>query len=129
MASNKHWIETDETAQQRIDQARSLKDQAKTGGLKFEAYLTPDLAEWVLDMVEDGIFLDPCEAVFVYMDQAKDIEPHVDLKKEILRRRIQDGVDDAEAGQTYTADEVKQHFKEAMRRRTAPAVWEKISQG
>lgn len=129
MASNKHWIETDETAQQRIDQARSLKDQAKTGGLKFEAYLTPDLAEWVLDMVEDGIFLDPCEAVFVYMDQAKDIEPHVDLKKEILRRRIQDGVDDAKAGRTYTADEVKQHLEEARRRRTAPAVWEKISHG
>ncbi len=129
MTSNKHWIETDETAQQRIDQARSLRDQAKTGGLKFEAYLTPGLAEWVLDMVEDGIFLDPCEAVFVYMGQAKDIEPHDDLKEEILKRRIQQGVDDAEAGRTYTADEVKQHIEEVRRRRTDPAVWRKISHG
>lgn len=127
MTSNKHWLETNETAQQRIDQARSLKKQAKTGGLKFEAYLTPDLAEWVLDMVEDGVFVDPCEAIFVYMGQAKDIEPHVDLKQEILRRRIQDGVDDAEAGRTYTVDEVKQHLEEVRRRRTVPAVWEKIS--
>jgi hypothetical protein len=127
MTSNKHWIETDETAQQRIDQARRLKDQAKTGGLKFEAYLTPDLAGWVLDMVEEGIFVDPCEAIFVYMGQAKDIEPHDDLKEEILRRRIQEGIDDAEGGRTYTADEVKQHLEEVRRRRAAPAVWKKIS--
>lgn len=73
MASEKHWLETDKTAQQRVDQARSLKEQAKTGGLKFEAYLPSSLAEWVLDMVEDGVFLDPCEAIFVYMGQAKDI--------------------------------------------------------
>jgi hypothetical protein len=127
MTSNKHWIETDETAQQRIDQARSLKDQAKTGGLKFETYLTPDLAEWVLDMVEEGVFIDPCEAVFVYMGQAKDIEPHDDLKKELLRRRIQEGIDDAEDRRTYTADEVQQHLEEVRRRRTAPAIWKKIS--
>lgn len=127
MTSNKHWLETDETAQQRIHQARDLKEQAKTGGLKFEAYLPPNLAEWVLDMVEEGIFIDPCEAIFVYMGQAKDIEPHDDLKEEILRRRIQQGIDDAEAGRTYTADEVKQHLEEARRRRTAPAIWKKIS--
>ena len=127
MTSNKHWIETDDTAQQRIDQARSLKDQAKTGGLKFETYLTPDLAEWVLDMVEEGVFIDPCEAVFVYMGQAKDIEPHDDLKKELLRRRIQEGIDDAEDRRTYTADEVQQHLEEVRRRRTAPAIWKKIS--
>ena len=127
MTSNKHWKKTDETAQQRIDQARSLKDQAKTGGLKFETYLTPDLAEWVLDMVEEGIFIDPCEAVFVYMGQAKDIEPHDDLKKELLRRRIHEGIDDAEDRRTYTADEVQQHLEEVRRRRTAPAIWKKIS--
>ena len=127
MTSNKHWKKTDETAQQRIDQARSLKDQAKTGGLKFETYLTPDLAEWVLDMVEEGSFIDPCEAVFVYMGQAKNIEPHDDLKKELLRRRIQEGIDDAEDRRTYTADEVQQHLEEVRRRRTAPAIWKKIS--
>lgn len=127
MTSNKHWLETDETAQQRIDQARSLKDQAKTGGLKFEAYLTPDLAEWVLDMVEDGVFIDPCEAIFVYMGQAKDIEPHDDLKEEIIRRRIQQGIDSAESGKTYTTDEVRQHLQERADRMTEPALWKKIS--
>jgi len=62
------------------------------------------------------------------MDQAKDIEPHDDLKEEILRRRIQQGIDDAEAGRTYTADEVKQRLEEARRTRTDPAVWKKIAQ-
>lgn len=80
-------------------------------------------------MVEDGIFLDPCEAVFVYMGQAKDIEPHDDLKKEILKRRIQQGVADAETGRTYTTDEVKQRLEEMRRRKTDPAVWKKIAHG
>jgi antitoxin ParD1/3/4 len=95
---NKHWMETEETAQQRITQARLLKEGARTGGLKFEAYLTPDIAEWVLDMVEQGDFIDPSEAVFVFMGQAKDIEPHQDLKEEIFRRRIAKGIEEAEQG-------------------------------
>lgn len=128
MTSEKHWLETDKTAQQRVDQARSLKEQAKTGGLKFEAYLPSSLAEWVLDMVEDGVFLDPSEAIFVYMGQAKDIEPHDDLKEEILRRRIQQGIDSAKSGKTYTIDEVRQHLEETAERRTEPAVWKKIAQ-
>ena len=62
------------------------------------------------------------------MGQAQDIEPHDDLKEEILKRRIQQGIDSAEAGKTYTMDEVKQHLKELEERRTAPAVWQKIRQ-
>lgn len=46
-----------------------LRQQASEGGLKFEAYLPSGLAEWVLDMVEKGIFRDPAEAVFVYMQK------------------------------------------------------------
>jgi len=72
-SNKKLWMESDETARQRVEQAR-VKPQSSRGGLKFEAYLTPDLAVWVLDMVEQGIFLDPSEAVFVFMGQAKDME-------------------------------------------------------
>ena len=50
LKENKHWLENEETAQQRIEQARTLKNHASKGGLKFEAYLTPDLAVWVLDI-------------------------------------------------------------------------------
>jgi hypothetical protein len=34
----------------RIAQAEALRDQAGKGGLRFEAYLPPDLAEWLLDI-------------------------------------------------------------------------------
>ncbi len=68
-----HWAETDETAKQRIEQARALKATAAKDGLKFEAYLTPNIATWVLEMVERGDFIDPSEAVFVFMKQAMDI--------------------------------------------------------
>jgi hypothetical protein len=125
---NKHWMETEETAQQRIDQARLLKEGARTGGMKFEAYLTPDLAEWVLDMVEQGDFTDPSEAVFVFMGQAKDIDEHQDLKQEVFKRRIAQGIEAAENGDVYTSEEVWEHLDKVMKEKTEPVVWQKIIQ-
>ena len=71
-----------------IAQARTLREQARKGGLRFEAYLPPNLAEWVLDLVEEGVFTDPGEAVFVILGEHKDLEPHADLREEILRRSL-----------------------------------------
>jgi len=56
-------------------QARTLREQARKGGLRFEAYLPSSLAEWVLDLVEKGVFTDPGEAVFVILGEHKDLEP------------------------------------------------------
>lgn len=128
ISKNKLWMENDNTARQRIEQANALKQQASAGGLKFEAYLTPDLAVWVLNMVERGVFIDPSEAVFVFMGQAKDIEPYDDLKRDILKRCLEESIKQAENGRSYTTEEVRQHLDEAMKNRTEPAVWQKISQ-
>ena len=38
---NKHWMESDETAQMRIAQAQALKTQAAESGLRFDAFLVP----------------------------------------------------------------------------------------
>jgi len=123
-----HWAENEETARQRVEQVQTLREQVRTGGLKFETYLTSDLAGWILDMVEQGVFIDPSEAVFVFMQQAHDIDSHDDLKEEILRRRIEQGIQSADEGRTYTTEEVREHLDELDKKRTAPAVWKKISQ-
>jgi antitoxin ParD1/3/4 len=126
--ANKHWVETEETAQQRIAQARLLKEGARTGGLKFEVYLTPDLAEWVLDMVEQGDFIDPSEAVFVLMGQAKEIELHQDLKQEVFRRCIAQRIEEAEKGHFYSAEEVWERLDKMIKETTDPVIWQKIVQ-
>src|SRR3546814_2528070 len=46
------------------DQAKALREQARAGGLRFEAYLTGDQADWLLERIERGVFADPSEAVF-----------------------------------------------------------------
>jgi hypothetical protein len=46
------------------DQAKVLREQARAGGLRFEAYLPGDMADWLLAQVEQGHFVDPSEAVF-----------------------------------------------------------------
>jgi hypothetical protein len=39
----------------RIAQAEALRQQAGKGGLRFEAYLPPDLAEWLLSLIERDV--------------------------------------------------------------------------
>ncbi|CAH2783374.1 MAG: hypothetical protein CBARDCOR_3617 [uncultured Caballeronia sp.] len=39
-----------------VEQASRLRDQAAKGSLKFEAYLPPSLALWLLDQIERAGF-------------------------------------------------------------------------
>ena len=107
-----------------IAQARALRDQAREGGLRFEAFLPPGLAEWVLDLVARGVFTSPSDAAFVMLGVQRDLEPHADLRLEILKRSVQAAIDDPRP--PISAEELR----ERMRRRSEaprpePAVWVK----
>ena len=69
-------------------QAQNVRHAASEGGLRFQAYLPPALALWLLDRIEKGMFIDPSEAVFVLVDEARELEPHLDLRQDLLKRRI-----------------------------------------
>ncbi len=103
-------------------QAQNVRHATSEGGLRFQAYLPPELALWLLDRIEQGMFLDPSEAVFVLLDEARELEPHLDLRQELLKRRILSAADDPRP--SIPTDEFMAEF-EAMRRRPQPepAVW------
>ncbi len=115
------WRTADEKAAA-IARARELKDQAREGGLRFDAYLPPSLAEWLLGLVETGIFVDPSEAVFVILGEQHDLEPHADLRRELLKRTIQASIDDPRP--SIPAEEVFERVRQhATRARSEPAEW------
>jgi len=60
------------------------REQARAGGLRFEAYLTGDQADWLLERVEHGMFVDPSEAVLAIVQNFIEMEPHRDLRDELL---------------------------------------------
>jgi len=103
-------------------QAQNVRHTATEGGLRFQAYLPPKLALWLLDRIEQGLFLDPSEAVFALFEEARELEPHLDLRQELLKRRILSVADDPRP--RIPADEFMAKF-EAMRTkpRPEPAVW------
>ena len=45
----------------------------------------PGWLRWLLDQIEQGVFLDPSEAVFVILSEHQELEPHADMR-EILKR-------------------------------------------
>jgi antitoxin ParD1/3/4 len=102
-------------------QARALRDTAAKGGLRFSAYLPSGLAEWVLDLVERGVFVDPSEAVFVILGEHRDLEPHTDLREEALRRACQASIDDPRPGITH--EELIKKLEARVAARPVPAVW------
>lgn len=71
-------------------QAKALREQARAGGLRFEAYLPPDMADWLLERVERGGFVDPSEAVFAIVQNYIEMEPHRDLRDELLCRMLEE---------------------------------------
>jgi Arc/MetJ-type ribon-helix-helix transcriptional regulator len=117
------WDSPEATAA-RIAQARAVREQAGKGGVRFEAYLPPDLAEWLLDLIERGVFVDPSEAVFVILGEHRDLEPHADLRRELLSRSLQTAIDDPRP--PLSGDEVEKHLQEMINTpRPEPAVWRK----
>ncbi len=109
-----------------IAQAKVLREQACKGGLRFEVFLPSGLAEWVLDFVERGVFVDPSEAVFVILGEHKDLEPHRDLRTESLRRSLDAADNDPRT--PIPLDEFKKKMAERMAEtRPEPAVWRKNS--
>jgi len=108
----------------RIAQARALKEEASKGGLRFEAYLPPDLAEWLLDLIECGVFADPSEAVFIIFGEHRELEPHADLREELLRRTVQAAMDDPRP--SLSGNEVEAQLRElADTPLPEAAVWQK----
>jgi len=108
-----------------IAQAKALRKQAAKGGLRFEAYLPPQLAEWLLERIEKGVFLDPREAVFVLLGEYEDFEPHTDLRQELLRRRLDAAINDPRS--SIPAEQVVIELREKMAApRPEAAVWTRV---
>lgn len=103
-------------------QAESLREQARAGGLRFEAYLPPALADWLLERIERGMFADPSEAVFAIVGNFRDLEPHRDLRDELLRRLLQAAVDDPRPGIPHEQVQAEM-VRRRVEPRTAPARW------
>jgi hypothetical protein len=112
-----------ESNARQMAQATSLRDQARAGGLRFEAYLPSRLADWLLAHIECGNFRDPSEAVFVMLGEQQELEPHSDLRREFFKRRIQAGID---SGPGVPAEEVFARLRKSLAEpRPEPAVWPK----
>ena len=104
------------------EQARVLRTRAEAGGLRFEAYLPPDLATWILDKIARGVFTDPSEAVFVMLGEQQALEPHADLRQEALRRPLQAAMDDPRPG--ISAEAVMGQFRQKLEEpQPKPAMW------
>ena len=122
--SHDAWNSPEDQAK-RMAQARALRQQARTGGLRFEAYLPPRLADWLLAHIERGTFQDPSEAVFVIFGEHEELEPHDDLRHELLKRSLQAAIDDPRPG--IPAEEVFGKLRTQMKQPLAePAVWRKL---
>lgn len=110
------------------EQAALLRQHARLGGLKFEAYLPPDIADWILEQVERGVFRDPGEAMFVYMTQAKDISVTPGLADMIEEAILSERCRKLDSGETktYSWEEVRARLESDMRERQPAVYWKKI---
>lgn len=107
-------------------QAKGLREQARTGGLRFEAALPPELADWLLERIECGVYADPAEAVFFILGIFRDLEPHIDLRDELVRRILRAMTDDRKP--PLTEEQLQAELKRAfVDPRPEAARWQKVA--
>ncbi len=105
-----------------IAQAKSLKEQAAKGGLRFEAVLGPAQALWFLGLIERRKFGDAGEALFVMLGEMQDLEPHGDLRKELLKRSLDAALNDP--GPPVPLEDIFASLNEKREGpKPAPAIW------
>jgi Arc/MetJ-type ribon-helix-helix transcriptional regulator len=103
-----------------------FKKQVAADGLRFEAYLPPSLASWVIELVEQGVIHSPSEAVFVAMQAFEDLDRHPEVKTELLRAVIAHASKEAKEGKYYTTEEVMAKIKQRKSQpQSEPAVWDR----
>ncbi|MBO9516454.1 MAG: DUF2384 domain-containing protein [Porphyrobacter sp.] len=84
--------------------------------------MPPDLAEWLLDLIEREAFTDPSEAVFVILREHSEVELHPDLREELLRRRMQAVID--HPALLDSGDDVRARHEYFAAQQRNPAVWD-----
>lgn len=104
--------------------SKAFHQQVSSGGLRFEAYLPPSLASWVVGLVEQGVFHSPSEAVFVAMQTFEDLERHPAVKEALLRAILTQASKAVEKGKGIPHEEVMAEFEQMKSRPLPePAVW------
>lgn len=92
--------------------------------MRFEAYLPSGLALWLLDRIEQDVFLDPSEAVFVIRGEHQELEPRADIRDELLKRSIDAAIVNPRPAIPHK--EAMTEMREILKRpRPEPATWEK----
>jgi len=82
------------------------------------------MADWLLERIERGMFASPAEAVFAIFTEARELEPHRDLRDEVLRRMIDAARANLESALPH--DEAMAELREEMARpRPEPARWQR----
>lgn len=103
-----------------------FRKQVAEGGLRFQAYLPPSLALRVIELVEQGAFTSPSEAIFVAMQAFQEMERHPGVKEELLRRMLAEAEKEVEQGGGITHEEVLADLEKwKSQARPEPAIWDR----
>lgn len=92
-------------------------------GVKFEMFLTSDVAKFVMDLVNREIYVSPSEAVFWMMVEYQRYNKHQDLREEVQKREIEETIKESENGKLYSSIEVFASLAKSAALRNEPAVW------
>lgn len=66
------------------------------------------------------------EAVFVMLGEQQELEPHADLRQELLKRSLQAALDDPRPG--VSAEEFEKRMRDRLEApRVEPAVWSRTN--
>jgi len=67
-------------------------------GLTFEVFLPEDMAEWLWQKLEAGVYTDPAEAAFLAFQDLMELDQHPKVRAELLKAILNAAADDPRPG-------------------------------
>lgn len=106
-----------------IEQAEALRERAARDGLRFDAYLPPSIAEWVLDEIIAGDFVDPSEVAFYAVKEFQELSRHPQVREALLKAKLEMAMAQVEAGDVIPGEEVFARLREQVAEMEEPPCW------
>ncbi len=103
-----------------------IRAHIRARGLTFEVFLPEDLADWLWQKLEAGIYTNPREAAFLAFQDMRELDRHPAVRKQLLTAMVQESMDDPGPG--ITSEEFRAQHDATLREYAsteppAPRTW------
>lgn len=99
-----------------VEQRDRIRANFRARGMTIEVFLPESLADWLREKLAAGVYANAGEAAYLAFQELRELDRHPQVRRALLTAMLEDGLKEADSGQTYSIDEVRAHIRAIQRK-------------